>query len=322
MSDSRTDDISMLAGNVVSVTTGSRLHFGLLSTAAPFGGVGVMIDHPQTEIVIQPATSFQCSEEIRDRVLPIAKRVQQLANQAELPTCDIKLTKRAASHSGLGSGTQLSMAVAEGLTKFCQLSLSPNQLACRIACRGERSAVGVHGYFAGGLIYEDADQPVELNPCRTRISITEPWCVGLFQPRKTPPPVSGQSERSHFQSLHQSSETKRRQLRSIINSEIIPAAQEKEFADFCHAVHRYNYQSGLLFEDVQGGPYNGPRVSELIDFLLHRGAMGVGQSSWGSTVFAWFENDDQATRFERDLPETAKMIAIAKPLNRSRNLSA
>ncbi len=321
MNDSKTDDVSILAGKVVSVTTGTRLHFGLLSTAPPFGGIGAMIDQPQTEVVIRPATSFRCAQQVSDRIMPIAQRIRRLTDQAELPACHVLITKQADAHCGLGSGTQLAMAAAEGLASFCGLSLSREQLACQIATRGKRSAVGVHGYFSGGLIYEDAGQPSDLNPCRDRRSLADGWRIGLFQPSSVTAPVSGQLEQSHFQSLRKTPAAKRQRLADLITKEIMPAAEREDFAAFADAVHRYNLQSGLLFQDVQGGPYNGPQVSQLIQLLQRCGAAGVGQSSWGPTVFAWFENAGQASVFQRELPENVKTVAIAKPLNRGRDRS-
>ncbi len=324
MSDSIADDVAMLAGQAVRITTGTRLHFGLLRTAAPFGGVGVMIDHPQTEIVIRPAESFQCPQEVSDRVVGIAQRIGQATRRIaecephELPGCAVEVVKRADPHSGLGSGTQLAMAVAEGLAGFCRLLLSPEELACRIAGRGERSAVGVHGYFQGGLIYEDADDPGELNAVKQRVAIADPWCVALFRPSTPPAQVSGRLEQTHFRTLEKTTATKRQQLAAIINEQLMPAAANRDFVDFADAVQRYNHESGLLFQSVQGGPYNGSAVSELVQLLIECGAVGVGQSSWGPTVFAWFENTAAAAAFQNQLPASVKVLNIAKALNRPR----
>jgi beta-RFAP synthase len=320
MNDSTADDLGEVADRFVRVTTGARLHFGLLDTVAPFGGVGLMIDRPKTEIVIRPAESFQCPTEVSDRVVGIAQRIAG-DQRKELPHCAVEIRTRPQPHSGLGSGTQLSLAVTEGLAKFCSLTIPPEDLACRIADRGKRSAVGVHGYFQGGLIYEDVDHPGELNAIKERVEIEQQWCVALFRSSELSPPVSGHLEQNHFHAVDKASTSQHRLLTSIINQQLIPAAVDRNFLAFSAAIRQYNHESGLLFQNVQGGPYNGPIVSELIGQLIDRGAQGVGQSSWGPTVFAWFENSAQVAAFEQSLPGGIQLLTVAKVLNGPRTLT-
>ena len=50
----------------LEIRTGSRLHFGLTSIGASnqscFGGLGVMIEQPETRLVIKPAQRFVAHE--------------------------------------------------------------------------------------------------------------------------------------------------------------------------------------------------------------------------------------------------------------------
>ena len=50
---------------------------------------------------------------------------------------------------------------------------------------------------------------------------------------------------------------------------------------------------GECFSPVQGGNYANPRSTELVKALLTWGAAGVGQSSWGPTVFGLAANERQ-----------------------------
>ena len=140
MNDSLADNEPRPAGPWVRITTGSRLHFGLLDTVAPFGGLGVMIDRPQTELAVHPAESFCCPDSIRDRILPIAQRVQAMSGHEahQLPACELVLHQRPSAHAGLGSGTQLAMAAAEALLKFSQVTCELSRIQ-QIAARGKRS---------------------------------------------------------------------------------------------------------------------------------------------------------------------------------------
>ncbi len=309
-------------GVSLRVITGSRLHFGLLDTAAPFGGAGVMIDHPATEIMIEKSGSFRCNDNVALRVLAIARRVSTVAGLRSLPRCHVKIAARPPEHSGLGSGTQLSLAAAEALCRFAGVEMDPLMLAGEIAGRGERSAVGIHGYFQGGLIYESPDQPSGqqpgLNPIRQRVELPGEWCVAIFRPRETLSLVSGEAERQQFAKLVPSDSKQRDELRSILQQQLIPAAQASDLDAFASAVGQYNYQSGLLFESIQGGAYNGEAVSSLVRSLVDRGARGVGQSSWGPSVFAWFESTEQAEDFVSDLPADFASSTLSNPRNHGR----
>lgn len=61
----------MTSGRRVTVSTGSRLHFGLLThrpkSGREFGGVGVMIDSPGWTITVSVATDY--SDDISDRIV-------------------------------------------------------------------------------------------------------------------------------------------------------------------------------------------------------------------------------------------------------------
>lgn len=182
----------------VRIVTGARLHFGLLDTASPFGGVGVMIDQPATEIDVALANTFFCDEAIRQRATDIAGRVAEFAGVDGLPPCRVTAIRLAPAHNGLGSGTQSSLALAEGMCRVLDIDIDPNDLAVRVAGRGKRSAIGVHGYFGGGLIYEDADEPMPLNPIRSRIELPSDWRVVVMKPNEPTPTVSGTGEVDQF----------------------------------------------------------------------------------------------------------------------------
>lgn len=82
--------------NAVRIVTGSRLHFGLIDTVEPYGGVGVMIDRPVTEVVVTQASQYQYHGPQPHRALEIAERIARLSSLADLPGCRIDV--RAAAH--------------------------------------------------------------------------------------------------------------------------------------------------------------------------------------------------------------------------------
>ncbi len=302
----------------VMVSTGSRLHFGLLDTVDPFGGAGVMVDTPVTHVTVRAADCFSCDSPASDRIVPIIQRIVEIAGWKELPDCRVSVVRYPPSHSGLGSGTQLAMATAEAVCRFSNLELEPLHLAADVAMRGKRSAVGVHGYFRGGLIFEAAEETCRVNPLRHRVEVPSQWCVAVFRPAECRGHISGGVECDQFAKLSPADSAASNALREIVVEQILPAADAGDFDQFAESLQDYNAKSGTLFAAAQGGPYNGPEVTELVQRLLRRGARGVGQSSWGPGVFAWFETRQEAEAYCSDLDAETSVLAVTHARNHPR----
>ena len=312
---------------MVQICTGSRLHFGLLDTVRPFGGVGVMLNTPVTEVVLSNAERFHCPEIFQPRIVPIAERIRQLSGEMELPACRVQVLRTAPSHCGLGSGTQLALAVTEGLCLHQSLEFERGTIANVLAGRGQRSVVGTHGYWLGGIIYEAGESEVDGNRAHENsnvvqegVCLPEDWRVAVLRPLDHDLAVSGQRERDKFARLLPASKQAGNELRRLVTEEIMPAARQGQFAKFADGTRIYNEQSGHLFASVQGGPYNGSAVTRVIDWLRDRGVHGHGQSSWGPGVFAWFESQKAAERCLAALPEDVELVTLTSARNEPRSV--
>jgi beta-RFAP synthase len=207
-------------------------------------------------------------------------------------------------HAGLGVGTQLALAVTKALAVASGTSgLTSRELAIRVG-RGERSAIGVHGFDRGGLIVEAGKRPgEEIAPLLAHEPLPSAWRVVLFRPPA--PAWHGERERAAF-ALAAPGEPDA--LRTIAESSIVPAARSGDLDSFGEAVHEFNRRAGEPFARAQGGPYASPAVGELIAELRSLGIRAVGQSSWGPTVFAIVPDNDAALslvlRYRGRLPVT------------------
>lgn len=313
----------------VRIQTGARLHFGLLDVVPPFGGLGMMVDGPGTIVRFNANDVFSVDEVIAERVEPIAERVKSHFQLASLPPVRIELERGAPAHSGFGSGTQLSMAIAEGLcvcmARESDFESKSESLVRFLSGRGKRSAVGVHGYFSGGLIYEQAmgvsgevggevggELSSEINQVVDRAEMNDAWRVVLIRPVQFARTVAGADEGHRFSELRTAGPAIQNELRRMIESEILPAAKQNDFERFAEGITRYNHASGMLFAKVQDGPYNGPKVSALVQRLQDFGVSGVGQSSWGPGVFAWCSSEAEAIRLQHEMECDSVEIQITR----------
>ncbi len=108
-------------------------------------------------------------------------------------------------------------------------------------------------------------------------------------------------EQQAFALLPPVSSAARQALIDEVERHMIPAVLAEDCRAFGESVYRYGRLAGLCFAAIQGGPYNGPHVTQLVDEIRSLGYTGVGQSSWGPTVFCVVEDQDAADRLKQEL---------------------
>jgi beta-RFAP synthase len=307
----------------VHVTAASRLHFGLIavrdSGPSQFGGVGVMVEPPQTRLRVIPAERFAAEGPGAERVLQFIDLCRSFRDNQLQPPCQVLVESLPRMHAGLGVGTQLGLAVSAGLHAFWQLpQLSPEELAASVQ-RGVRSAVGTHGFFHGGLVYETGKSPDQtLAPLGTGADLPEPWCFVLICLHDQPG-LHGGAEQRVFDSLASEPSSTMEILRREVTEQMLPAARTGDVEEFGESLYRFGHLAGMYFAGVQGGPYNGPQLTAIVELLRQWGIRGVGQSSWGPTIFALCPDqsaaDSLVSRLQSQPFARQAEIWIARPRN-------
>lgn len=301
-----------MTNRTVHVTAPSRLHFGLLSFGndptdtdkRQFGGVGAMIQKPGLRLSISPAEQLTAEGPLAERVLEFAQRWAVFHSLDSPLRCKIEIHSTPTEHTGLGVGTQLGLAVACGLNAFYRLpTATPIELALSVG-RGLRSAVGTYGFTQGGLIVERGKLPSDrIAPLDCRLSLPDAWRFVLLRSRVSDN-IAGDKERSAFAELPAVPAETTQQLIEELRQRMIPAAAQADFPTFSQSLFTFGRLAGSCFAKLQGGPYNGPHLCGLVETIRSLGITGVGQSSWGPTLFALLPNESQATDFLNRLQET------------------
>ena len=282
------------------LTTGTRLHFGLLALGGPrrFGGVGLMIDSPSLTLTATPAAAWQAEG-------PLAERALHFAQCFDVSPHRLHIEAAPPEHSGFGTGTQLALAVGRVLT-----SLPLEQIIARTG-RGQRSAIGTHGFAQGGLLV-DGGRKDGIAPLLARYTFPEEWRIVVALPA-TPAGLSGPAEVGAFARLR-GNRNHTDDLCRLTLLGMLPAVLEHDLPAFTAALGEYNAKSGELFAPVQGGPYTSGPVSELIAHIRGLGFEGVGQSSWGPAVFTVTQSD-RAEWLHAQLADRVAEIWLARPRN-------
>jgi len=306
----------------VRVRTPCRLHFGMFSFGRSdhprFGGVGVMIEPPSVEVTFSPSERFDVRGDHSERARQFAEMASRSWQLPAVPACEVEV-HAPPDHTGLGVGTQLGLAVAAGLRLFASLPQLPVVECAAAVGRGKRSAVGTYGFDLGGLI---VDAGLNANTQRERLAerlgLPSAWRFVLIRPTDTRG-LAGDREVEAFAKLPPVSNKVTDELWTITNQQMMPAAKNADCYGFGEAVYRFGLLAGESFAAIQGGPFTNRRVADLVSTIRNFGVPGVGQSSWGPTVFAITPDEQEAARLVNWLHEAGVAqgceVAVAKPNN-------
>ena len=288
---------------VVTVVAPARLHFGMLdlrgSLGRIYGGIGAAVPSPSLWLEASHAETIEAEGPDAPRAAEFARRF--LAHHQLGGGARITVRRALPPHSGLGSGTQLALAVARAL---CELrgvgDRDPSRLT-RSVGRAQRSAIGTWAFSLGGFILEggrrrrggpDAgDHPA---PLLARLPMPETWRCVIAIPRALTPGMSGASEAAAFAHLPLPTATQTERVAHLVLMALLPALVEHDLDAFGDALSEIQRINGDWFSHVQGGRYAPGGSGGLIEIMRSEGARGVGQSSWGPAVYGIFGERDQS----------------------------
>jgi beta-RFAP synthase len=279
----------------VTVTAPARLHLGFVDLngglGRRFGSLGIALAAPSTRVTARRHDGFAADGPEADRVLA---HLRCLAGRLDLGG-GVRVTVEQAipAHAGLGSGTQLALAVGAALSRLGGLGLDAEAVA-RLLGRGGRSSIGIASFATGGVILDggrgSADRPP---PVVSRLPFPTAWRILLiFDQRRSG--LSGSAEREAFDRLPGFPPELAGRLCRLMLMTALPALAEADLDRFAAAVAELQRATGDHFAPLQGGRFTSPLVADVLAWLESQGLGGVGQSSWGPTGFAIVESAAKA----------------------------
>ena len=305
----------------VTVTAPARLHLGFLDLngrlGRRFGSIGLAISGLKTQISVAPAEHMRVSGPDTDRVRRYVELMQ--TGLALDGAYDVKVEELVPAHAGFGSGTQLALAVSAALRRLHGLPLDLRGDAVRLG-RGARSGAGIGLFQHGGFVVDggrkDRGGPA---PIISHLPFPERWRV-LVVVDTSSQGVHGSDETNAFAALPAAAETDVAHLCHVLVMQLLPAVAEADLPAFGAALEDIQRQLGDYFAPAQGGHrYASPRVAAALDLIRRAGGVGIGQSSWGPTGYAFAESNDAAQRMLHAVSQQGQIqgvdIRVCKGLN-------
>jgi len=282
----------------VFVEAPARLHFGVLDLRGTmgrwFGGIGAAAPSPTLLVSASRAEELHVEGDECVRATDFARRLlAHLEGARGVPLgARLRIHRALPAHSGLGSGTQLALAVARALAELHGFDADAPALA-RIMGRARRSAIGTWTFAGGGLVVEGGRRvgQDESAPILARLPFPDSWrCViGIPHARRG---VSGTDEAQAFAQLTPPPERDVERVAYLVLMALLPALVEADLESFGAALSEIQEMTGRWFAPAQGGTFAAGPTETLVRQMAQWGARGVGQSSWGPAVYGIVEGED------------------------------
>jgi beta-ribofuranosylaminobenzene 5'-phosphate synthase len=290
----------------IIVTTPSRVHLALIdlngSLGRVDGGIGLSLSHTGFRISAQYADETQIisTDESVSRAKKILKLLQE---KCTIDNVRIEIEENIPSHVGLGSGTQLSLGIAQAVCSLCDLDLTPQEMAFLVE-RGGTSGIGIAAFSQGGFIVDGGHEFSKDEVC---IGKKNSFLPSSASKGIKPPPIifrhdfpdwdilitipnckhiSGDEEVKLFQTLCPMPLSDVQSISHIVLLKLLPALIQHDLESFGDAVEKIQ---GIGWKKVEINEQD-EIVRQTIAFLRDNGGYGVGLSSWGPAIFCFGKN--------------------------------
>uniref|UniRef100_A0A7J2TKF8 Beta-ribofuranosylaminobenzene 5'-phosphate synthase n=1 Tax=Archaeoglobus fulgidus TaxID=2234 RepID=A0A7J2TKF8_ARCFL len=307
----------------MQIRTVSRIHITLIDMNASIGrvdgGVGLTLDEPYVKIRASESDEIvlKCESENRERFLNAARKMMDFFGKG----IDIEVLSDYRAHVGLGSGTQIALAVGKAYSEIYGLGLSVREIA-KIVGRGGTSGIGISAFEFGGFLVDGGHSWKEKRdflpssaskaspaPLISRLEFPD-WKVILVIPR-----ISGAHGISEIELFRRTCPVPLEEVREIchiILMKLLPSVAEKDLDSFLSAIRRIQ-QIGFKKAEVER---YGSTIKDFLD------SFPFGMSSTGPTVYTVADTNarEKAREAERYFEE--KGIECDSLITKARNRGA
>lgn len=303
-----------MAPSKIEVMAPSRLHFGLIDLSLKGyridGGVGLALKSPNLKVTIHKA-----EESVNDSMKVLLQECAAAVGADITNEWSVTLEGDLRRHVGLGSGTQLRLALAAAALA-CVESTRPLTEVAPALGRAGTSGIGSWGFWLGGVLADgghdrstkgqaapsSATRPRRMPPLMHRGSF--PWItvVAIARGLKS---VFGDVEKTLFQELTPVPKQETAAVYALTYGQLLPAAYEKDFNSFCSALEDYQ-ALGFKSREIA---FQGDAAVGAMETMRRAGLSGVGMSSWGPAFFGFTTSHGLARSIAEQLADSSQFEA-------------
>ncbi len=261
-----------------------------------FGSIGIALNEHATRLSMAGARQRLItgpSAERADKCLTMLCHALNVSDKLH-----INIESAIPEHVGLGSGTQMSLAIGSALNAFYDLGLTVRDIAS-VMDRGLRSGIGIGVFEQGGLVVDGGRGEKTITPpVLVHLDIPETWRFILVLDQRGQG-LHGQQEIQAFNALPAFPQLEAARLCYLLLMRGLPAVAENNIIEFGEVISQLQRSVGEHFASAQGGIFTSPEVAAAMQWLAQQGAVAIGQTSWGPTGFCAVDGVDKAEALTR-----------------------
>ncbi|MCK4687658.1 MAG: hypothetical protein KAT66_05985, partial [Candidatus Lokiarchaeota archaeon] len=299
----------------IKITTPCRIHLSLIDengyTGRVDGGIGLMLDRPNVILEVSNSADefkIECHRYYRESVHVINEKASRIFKAFNINNKNyhFKLKRYYPSHVGLGSKTQLSLAIAFAITRLKGLNNISLQELTKLVERGGTSGIGWRGFETGGFILDGGHEfgkgkeketflpssaSTSANPALTisRYNIPNNWRFVLVIPN-VKKGAFGDEEVSIFKNHAPIPRNEVNEVSHQIIMKILPALIKNDLKCFGEGLKRIQ---SIGFKKIEISLQH-DIVKDLLKFFDEYGLKAYGMSSFGPSVIGIVETDYEA----------------------------
>jgi beta-RFAP synthase len=256
-----------------------------------FGSIGIALNEISTRLNLTSAPQLTISGLTSPRIEKYTRQLCQALQVSE--QIQIEIEALIPEHVGLGSGTQMALAIGSALTAFYGLNLTVREIA-QLSDRGARSGIGIGVFEQGGLVVDGGrGEFTKTPPIVSHLAIPTDWrFILVFDQRGQG--LHGEQEISAFKKLPPFPQSEAARLCYLLLMQGLPAVAEADLARFGDVITQLQQSVGEHFAAAQGGVFTSHEVAAVMAWLEQQGAVAIGQTSWGPTGFCAVAGQEKA----------------------------
>jgi beta-ribofuranosylaminobenzene 5'-phosphate synthase len=324
----------------VRITTPCRIHLSLIDengyTGRVDGGIGLLLDRPNVILeVSNHAEEFkiEAHKYYRESIEVINEQASKIFKAFNISNKNFHFNLRRyyPSHVGLGSKTQLSLAIASAITRLKNIQNASVERLTKLVERGGTSGIGWRGFEKGGFILDaghdfgkgkeketflPSSASKTANPALTilRYPLPEHWRFLLVIPN-IKKGAYGDEEVSIFQKHAPIPRNEVNEVSHQIIMKVIPGLIKGDLMCFGDGIKRIQ---NIGFKKVEISLQD-DTVKRLLSFFEEKGVKAYAMSSFGPSIVAITESDQEAQQLLKKVQMYLNMIGghiyICKPNN-------
>ena len=323
----------------VRITTPCRIHLSLIDengyTGRVDGGVGLMLDQPNVVLEVSNSAdefAIECHRYYRESVHVINEKASKVFKLFHINNKNFhfNLLRYYPSHVGLGSKTQLSLAIGTAISKLKNMDI-PIEEITKMVERGGTSGIGWRGFETGGFILDGghdfgigkekenflpSSASGSANPALTisKYNIPENWRFVLVIPN-VKPGANGEEEVDIFKKYTPIPRNEVNEVSHQILMKMLPGILRNDLKCFGEGLKRIQ---SIGFKKIEISLQK-QIVKDFLKLFEKIGVKAYGMSSFGPSILGITDSDAEAEKLketvEKYLNGIGGHIYLCKPNN-------